>query len=161
MISSTCCFSEDPVAIFWRRWVGWEMMDIPISFTLFLFLRAFHLSHQVQEKKARSKSHCSNCNLFTNIKITNNAGLHKEQFQRARRESQERLLTFVVLSISSVTPAVLSYTFIISIPNKDNISFYGFYKQEISQIAGDLIVSSLLLSLNSIAHCLKKSSKAN
>ena len=53
----------------------------------------------------------------------------KQQFQGTRRESQ-LCLTCVVLAILSVTPAVLSYTFIISIPDKDNTSFYGFYKQD-------------------------------
>lgn len=140
-------------------------MDIPISFTLFLFLRAFHLSHQVQEKKkVRSKSHCSNCNLFTTDKIIPKLQIMLVCTKNNSREPGESLKhasSPLRFSISSVTPAVLSYTFIISIPNQDNISFYGYRKQEISQIAGDLIVSSLLLSLNSVAHCLKKSSKAN
>lgn len=63
--------------------------------------------------------------LTNSSQITKNAGLFLQKFQWPRKESQA-CLTFLVLSISSVTSEVLSYTFIFSIPNKENISFYGF-----------------------------------
>lgn len=67
--------------------------------------------------------------LTNSSQITKNAGLFLLKFQWPRKKSQA-CLTFLVLSISSVTSKVLSYTFIIPIPKKENISFYGFYKQK-------------------------------
>lgn len=164
MISWICCFCEDPVAIFWRRWVGWETVDIPISFTLFIFLRAFHPSHQIQGKKVRSTSHHSNSNSFTTDKILPKLQImlvcSNSNPRGARRESQAGI-TFVVLSISSVTSAVLSYTFIIAIPNKANISFYGFYKEWNFSDCWWSNREYLLLSLNSTAYFLNKGSKGN
>lgn len=63
-------------------------------------------------------------------------------------------------SISSVTSEGLSYTFIISIPNKEILAFMGSpNRSEMYQVAGDLTVASLLLSLHTIVCTVCNASK--
>lgn len=87
---------------------GWET----ISFTLFLFLRAFHLYCQVQGKKARSKSHCSKSNLFIIDNILPKLQIMLVCLNSNSREPRGNPKHALPLwfSISSVSLAVLSYT---------------------------------------------------